>query len=68
MLRGDVNNDTKLTISDVTALVAIITGLDNDTPYKFDHTAADVNKDDSIDEKDVDDLVQLILSQKTDGR
>ena len=65
-VRGDVNDDTKLTISDVTALVTIIKGLDNDAPYKFDHAAADVNKDGSIDDKDVKALVQLILSPKTD--
>lgn len=66
-IRGDINGDSKVTIADVTAMIAIKEGKDNAKPYKFDHTAADMNADGTVDEKDVRLLVKLILSPKVDA-
>ena len=60
---GDVNKDGSVTIADVTALVNIILGKDNEEPYQYDHTAADVNDDGSITIADVTALVNLILGK-----
>lgn len=60
---GDVNNDTEITIADVTALVNIILGKDNEEPYKYNHKAADVNGDGAISIADVTALVNIILGK-----
>ena len=60
---GDVNNDTEITIADVTALVNIILGKDNEEPYKYNHKAADVNGDGAISIADVTALVNKILGK-----
>lgn len=60
---GDVNKDGDVTIADVTALVNIILGKDDTTPYKYDHKAADVNGDKGITISDVTALVNIILGK-----
>lgn len=59
----DINGDGKTTISDVTALVNIIQGKDDVTPYIYDHGTADVNHDGSINTADVIELVNIILGK-----
>ncbi|MBO5549134.1 MAG: dockerin type I repeat-containing protein [Prevotella sp.] len=61
---GDVNNDSKVTIADVTALVNIILGKDDSEPYQYDHVAADVNNDGKVTIADVTALVNIILGKK----
>ena len=61
---GDVNNDSKVTIADVTALVNIILGKDDSEPYQYDHVAADVNNDGKVTIADVTALVNIILGNK----
>ena len=63
LLRGDVNRDGQITISDATALVDIILGKDNVQPYRYDHEAADVNADAGISIADVTVLVNIILGK-----
>ena len=62
-IRGDVNRDGNVTIADVTALVNIILGKDDVTPYRYSHKAADVNEDTSITIADVTNLVNIILGK-----
>ena len=56
---GDVNDDGRITIADVTALVNIILG--KDTAYNFE--VADVNGDGTITIADVTALVNIILGK-----
>lgn len=58
---GDVNRDGMVNIADVTALVEIILGHDDNEPYRYDHLAADVNMDGAISVVDVTELVNIIL-------
>ena len=58
-VKGDVNGDGKVDISDVMALVSYICGT---TPETFHVEAADVNGDNNIDVSDVMMLVDMILS------
>ena len=60
---GDVDRDGFVNITDVTALVEIVLGKDNTTPYQFDHIAADVNMDGSISIVDVTELIEIILKK-----
>ena len=60
---GDVNDDEAITIADVTALVNIILGKDDDEPHLYNHAAADVNDDGTITIADVTALVNLILGK-----
>lgn len=60
---GDVDRDGFVNITDVTALVEIVLGKDNATPYQFDHIAADVNMDGSISIVDVTELIEIILKK-----
>lgn len=62
-IAGDVNSDTDISIADVTALVNIILGKDNEEPYKYNHKAADVNGDGAISIADVTALVNKILGK-----
>ena len=57
ILKGDVNADGQVDISDVVELVNIILGSEDN----FDKNTADVNKDDNIDISDVVELVNIIL-------
>ncbi|MBO5627967.1 MAG: choice-of-anchor D domain-containing protein [Aeriscardovia sp.] len=61
LLIGDINYDGLITIADVTALVNIILGKDNEEPYVYNHKAADVNGDKAISISDVTALVNKIL-------
>lgn len=60
----DINKDGNWTIADVTALVNIILGKDNEEPYQYDHKAADVNNDGTVTIADVTALVNIILGKK----
>ena len=60
---GDVNHDGDITIADVTALVNIILGKDDDEPHLYNHVAADVNDDSSVTIADVTALVNIILGK-----
>lgn len=62
-IAGDVDNDTEVTIADVTAMVNIILGKDNEEPYEYNHKAADVNGDKAISVADVTALVNKILGR-----
>ena len=64
VLIGDVNRDGLVNIADVTSLVNIILGKDNNEPYIYDHDAADVNQDTRINITDVTGLVNIILGKK----
>lgn len=59
-LLGDVNNDGKVTIADVTALVNILLGKD---ASGYDRDAADVNEDKDVTIADVVALVKMILTK-----
>ena len=56
LLKGDVNRDGKVNVSDVTALINMILGVINK-----DEETADVNKDGKINVSDVTALVNIIL-------
>ena len=63
-VKGDVNGDDSVTIADVTALVNILLGKDDTTPYQYDHeAAADVDGEPGITVADVEALVNLVLKQ-----
>ena len=62
-LRGDVNRDGSITITDVMSLVNIILGKDSTEPLDYDHEAADVNMDSNITITDVMTLVNIILGK-----
>ena len=63
-VKGDVNKDGSVTIADVTALVNILLGKDDTTPYRYDHeAAADVDDENGITVADVEALVNLVLKQ-----
>ena len=55
---GDVNDDGYMDITDVTALIAYVTGQD---PKPFKPAAADINDDGLVDANDVDALCRLLL-------
>ena len=59
---GDVNRDELVNIADVTAMVDIVLGKDDEEPYAFDHVAADLDGDNDITITDVTALVNIILS------
>ena len=61
--RGDVDIDGTVSIADVTALVNIVLGKDNEEPYKNDHKAADTNRDTDISIDDVTALVNFLLGR-----
>ena len=58
-LLGDVNEDKKVTIADVTALVNILLGKDSG----YDRDAADANEDTDVTIADVTALVKMILTK-----
>ena len=60
---GDINNDGKVTIADVTDLVNIILG----KTTKEDTSTADVNSDGKVTIADVTDLVNIILGKSAKG-
>lgn len=60
---GDINFDDAVTIADVTALVNIILGKDDEEPHLYNHEAADVNDDGTITIADVTALVNIILGK-----
>ncbi len=57
-LKGDVNGDGSVTVTDVTVLVDIILNMSGTTTYPM----ADVNNDGIISITDVTELVDIILS------
>ena len=61
VLLGDVNNDSDITIADVTALVNIL--LEKDSS-QYNPKAADVDENDDINLDDVSALVNMILNQE----
>lgn len=66
-VRGDVNRDGKQDVSDVTALVDILLGRDEQEPTLYDHEAADVNADAELNISDVTLLVDLLLDRVTEN-
>lgn len=64
ILLGDVDNNGEVNITDVTALVNIVLGKDNNEPYVYNHDAADVNEDGEVNITDVTELVNMILKNK----
>ena len=64
VLVGDVNRDGIVSIADVTALVNIILGKDNEQPYLYDHGASDLNHDGMLTIADVTALINIILGKR----
>ena len=64
-LVGDVNSDNAVTIADVTALVNILLSKDSQTPYLYDHEAANVDGVGDVTADDLTELVQLLMNKKT---
>ena len=62
IMLGDVNKDGSLNISDVAALVQIISGKDS-TPSPYDYDAADVDENGIINISDVSALIGLLLGK-----
>lgn len=62
-IEGDVNKDQSVTIADVTAMMNIILGKDNEEPFLYDHQAADMNNSGGVDAYDVTELVNVILEK-----
>lgn len=62
-LYGDVNNDGKLTIADVTATVNVMLGNDSTQPYIYNHKAADLTGDGQVNTDDVAYLVDILLGK-----
>ena len=60
-LRGDVNSDHKVNITDVTSIIDHILGR---SPKEFFMEAADVNRSNSINITDVTTVIDAILNQK----
>ena len=60
---GDVNKDQSVTIADVTAMMNIILGKDNEEPFLYDHQAADMNNSGGVDAYDVTELVNVLLEK-----
>ena len=60
VIKGDVNEDGNVDISDVVATVNYILGT---TPAVFNLTAADVNDDNGVDISDVVGIVNMILGK-----
>lgn len=58
-----LSGDPTSAVVDVTGLVNIILGKDNNQPYVYDHEAADVNEDSLITIADVTALVNIILGK-----
>ena len=61
-LLGDVNNDSEVSVADVTALVNII--LENEAPSVEDYPSADVNKDGEVSVADITALVNILMEQE----
>ena len=61
ILLGDADNNGQVNVTDVTALVNIVLGKDENEPHIYNHQAADVNKDGKVDITDVTELVNMIL-------
>ena len=59
VLKGDVNNDGEVNISDVTALIDILLGGYSDTDTLI---RADVNEDNEVNISDVTELIDMLLS------
>ena len=64
ILLGDADNNGQVNVTDVTALVNIVLGKDNNEPYVYNHDAADVNEDGKVNITDVTELVNMILKNK----
>ncbi len=62
--KGDVNRDGILSITDVTAIVNIILGNDDELSSFYDLVAADVNDDGDISIADVTSIVNIILNEQ----
>jgi hypothetical protein len=62
--KGDVNRDGILSITDVTAIVNIILGNDDELSSFYDLVAADVNDDGDISIADVTAIVNIILNEQ----
>ena len=62
--KGDVNRDGILSITDVTAIVNIILGNDDELSSFYDLVAADVNDDGDISIADVTSIVSIILNEQ----
>ena len=63
ILKGDMNSDGKVTVSDLMVVVDIFLGKDNIEPYKYNHTRADMNGDNTITIADVIEMVNIILGK-----
>ncbi len=62
-LNGDVNNDGKISIADITAMVGIILGKENVASSTRKYAAADLNRDAKASIADVTALVKVILEK-----
>ena len=56
-VRGDVNDDDQISVSDITALVNVMNG--NTSGYNVD--GADLNYDEMVDQKDIQYLIQMLF-------
>lgn len=69
VLKGDLNGDGMLTVSDVTALIHFVLTLEAEEPTKdltFDPSVADLNGDGIVSVSDVTYLLRLVLAEADD--
>ena len=59
---GDVNRDGNINVADVMGTVLITLGIDDATPHRFDHDAADFNNDKAVNVTDVMAIVNQVLN------
>lgn len=61
---GDLNGDNKVTMADLSALIAVLNCKDDTEAKKYNMKAANVNEDSTVNLDDVKALADIILGKK----